>query len=265
MSPAVCRRDGYTTREPTASTGRVRRGNHRQYRPLNEEIPSENEGSSSENEGSSSESAGEIYMPESDSGDERTIERIEAHVLVENADQSTLKTLEESSRCPICLESWGASGNHRAVVTKCGHIYGERCIESWVNRSGDCPQCHARILTRDIRLIFPPVIFAAQARQNEPFGDEPSQRALVEEVLERSFTLGFAMRNCHGGARVYAQKVTDCLESYITPDTNVEQTFTVARYYGRLYDNTIEVCEASLRRFDRAVEALKASFEYSGE
>ncbi|XP_020157641.1 uncharacterized protein [Aegilops tauschii subsp. strangulata] len=47
--------------------------------------------------------------------------------------------------CPVCMEPWTCSGDHRICCIPCGHVYGRSCLERWLHRCGDdsakCPQC----------------------------------------------------------------------------------------------------------------------------
>lgn len=36
---------------------------------------------------------------------------------------------DEGLTCPICLDSWEMSGDHRLVALKCGHLFGNSCIK----------------------------------------------------------------------------------------------------------------------------------------
>ncbi|XP_034109025.1 E3 ubiquitin-protein ligase RFWD3 [Drosophila albomicans] len=62
--------------------------------------------------------------------------------------------------CPICLESWEMSGEHRLVSLKCGHLFGESCIRRWLIESQRqsavkvCPQCKTKASGRDIRCLY---------------------------------------------------------------------------------------------------------------
>ncbi|KAI8576088.1 hypothetical protein K450DRAFT_258396 [Umbelopsis ramanniana AG] len=62
-------------------------------------------------------------------------------------------------QCPICFEKWGNTGSHRLISMKCGHLFGQSCIEKWIARArkdtkAKCPQCNANISKRDIRPIW---------------------------------------------------------------------------------------------------------------
>ncbi|XP_078593980.1 E3 ubiquitin-protein ligase rfwd3.S-like isoform X2 [Branchiostoma floridae x Branchiostoma japonicum] len=62
---------------------------------------------------------------------------------------------EDSDCCSICFESWTNSGNHRLASLKCGHLFGQSCIEKWLKgQGGKCPQCNAKAKKGDIRVIY---------------------------------------------------------------------------------------------------------------
>ncbi|CAF0872911.1 unnamed protein product [Rotaria sp. Silwood1] len=56
--------------------------------------------------------------------------------------------------CPICLEEWTNSGQHRLVATECGHLFGKICIEKWLRTSPKCPQCQSTVKKKDLRRIY---------------------------------------------------------------------------------------------------------------
>ncbi|CAC5413882.1 E3 ubiquitin-protein ligase RFWD3 [Mytilus coruscus] len=39
---------------------------------------------------------------------------------------------DEGNCCPICFEEWTSSGNHRLASLKCGHLFGQSCIDKWL-------------------------------------------------------------------------------------------------------------------------------------
>lgn len=39
---------------------------------------------------------------------------------------------EEAFSCPICLEGLTNSGGHRPACLKCGHIFGDVCLQRWI-------------------------------------------------------------------------------------------------------------------------------------
>lgn len=67
---------------------------------------------------------------------------------------------DDGMTCPICLESWEMSGEHRLVSLRCGHLFGESCIRRWLIESQRqsavkvCPQCKTKATNRDIRCLY---------------------------------------------------------------------------------------------------------------
>ncbi|TDG52783.1 hypothetical protein AWZ03_001016 [Drosophila navojoa] len=67
---------------------------------------------------------------------------------------------DDGMTCPICLESWEMSGEHRLVSLRCGHLFGESCIRRWLIESQRqsavkvCPQCKTKAANRDIRCLY---------------------------------------------------------------------------------------------------------------
>ena len=68
------------------------------------------------------------------------------------------QTEEEAVQCPICLEGWTTTGEHRFVSLKCGHCFGRYCIEKWLagkqKKDKKCPTCNNPSKITDIRPIY---------------------------------------------------------------------------------------------------------------
>uniref|UniRef100_A0A914ZGV4 RING-type E3 ubiquitin transferase n=1 Tax=Parascaris univalens TaxID=6257 RepID=A0A914ZGV4_PARUN len=63
---------------------------------------------------------------------------------------------DEGNCCSICFEEYTNAGAHRLVCLKCGHVFGQCCIERWIRteKNAKCPQCKMRARIGDMRLIF---------------------------------------------------------------------------------------------------------------
>ncbi|XP_036366019.1 E3 ubiquitin-protein ligase RFWD3 isoform X3 [Octopus sinensis] len=62
---------------------------------------------------------------------------------------------QDDETCSICFEPWTTSGNHRPASLKCGHLFGESCIDKWLRGQGDkCPHCNCKAKRSDIRVVF---------------------------------------------------------------------------------------------------------------
>ncbi|KAK4004882.1 E3 ubiquitin-protein ligase RFWD3 [Daphnia magna] len=81
----------------------------------------------------------------------------EGGFLLEKKDKSIVDDEEDGQVCPVCFDVWSNSGSHRVVSLKCGHLFGQACIERWVHSGGKgarCPQCNESAQKKDIRPIY---------------------------------------------------------------------------------------------------------------
>lgn len=67
---------------------------------------------------------------------------------------------DDGLTCPICLDTWEMSGEHRLASLKCGHLFGDSCIRRWLlessRQSGQkvCPQCKTKAHPKEIRFLY---------------------------------------------------------------------------------------------------------------
>lgn len=54
--------------------------------------------------------------------------------------------------CTICLEVLGS--NESVVSTTCGHVFHEKCLVSWVEKSKTCAQCRAPLTSDNFHKLF---------------------------------------------------------------------------------------------------------------
>ncbi|XP_028172589.1 E3 ubiquitin-protein ligase RFWD3-like [Ostrinia furnacalis] len=75
----------------------------------------------------------------------------------------------DGETCPICLDSWGNSGDHRLVALKCGHLFGSQCVERWlkaqISKDRSCPTCKSKAHLKDLRHIYARRLVAADTSQ----------------------------------------------------------------------------------------------------
>ncbi|XP_011314072.1 E3 ubiquitin-protein ligase RFWD3 [Fopius arisanus] len=79
---------------------------------------------------------------------------IEAKSLTQDSDES-----DEGKSCPICMEHWTNSGDHRLCSLACGHLFGHKCVLRWLKQectaqNRRCPHCNRKAHTKDIRMIY---------------------------------------------------------------------------------------------------------------
>ncbi|XP_017043206.1 LOW QUALITY PROTEIN: E3 ubiquitin-protein ligase RFWD3 [Drosophila ficusphila] len=107
--------------------------------------------------------------------------------------------------CPICLDSWEMSGDHRLVSLRCGHLFGEACIRRWLNESQRqssvkvCPQCKTKATFKDIRHLYAKRIqmldtdlkeqLEAERRRNQALSLELNAKKLAHHLTSEKLLL----------------------------------------------------------------------------
>lgn len=56
--------------------------------------------------------------------------------------------------CSICLEPWSSEGTHRLCCLPCGHLFGSTCINDYLYRCAQCPQCRTPTNVSGMRYLF---------------------------------------------------------------------------------------------------------------
>ncbi|BFI24865.1 E3 ubiquitin-protein ligase RFWD3 [Marchantia polymorpha subsp. ruderalis] len=110
----------------------------------------------------------------------------------ETADQSGSRTQEPSVTdglaCPICMEPWTNTGEHRICSLACGHLFGKSCIKRWIKQGGrrlsKCPHCNKRAKVEDLRNIYVPHI-AVTDGQGYEMAQEVKRLKSENEELKR--------------------------------------------------------------------------------
>jgi len=87
---------------------------------------------------------------------------------------------EEATLCPICFESWTSTGKHRICCLKCGHLFGQKCIERWIQERKKCPNCNEPARKTDIRTLFFTRVTVLDASAKEAV-----EKKLEDEVQRR--------------------------------------------------------------------------------
>ncbi|XP_037821879.1 E3 ubiquitin-protein ligase RFWD3 isoform X2 [Lucilia sericata] len=79
---------------------------------------------------------------------------------VKARNENDLDDEDDGLTCPICLDNWEMSGEHRLASLKCGHLFGDSCIRRWLQESSRqsgqkvCPQCKTKAHAKDIRYLY---------------------------------------------------------------------------------------------------------------
>lgn len=75
-------------------------------------------------------------------------------------EEDLLSDEDDGLTCPICLDHWEMTGEHRLASLKCGHLFGDSCIRRWLQESSRqsgqkvCPQCKTKAHPKEIRFLY---------------------------------------------------------------------------------------------------------------
>ncbi|CAG5081757.1 Oidioi.mRNA.OKI2018_I69.PAR.g9954.t1.cds [Oikopleura dioica] len=103
--------------------------------------------------------------------------------LVTDITQET-KSESESDVCSICFDVWTSTGSHRVCSLKCGHLFGNSCVKTWLANSPRCPECNDHALLDDIRIIRAKTISAVDNSNETILRRELEEKTKKLEELE---------------------------------------------------------------------------------
>ncbi|XP_008984452.2 E3 ubiquitin-protein ligase RFWD3 isoform X3 [Callithrix jacchus] len=107
---------------------------------------------------------------------------------------------EEGDTCTICLEQWTNAGDHRLSALRCGHLFGYRCISTWLKgQVRKCPQCNKKAKHSDIVVLYARTLRALDTSEQEHM----KSSLLKEQMLRKQAELESAQ------CRLQLQVLTD--------------------------------------------------------
>merc|ERR1719369_2457766 len=124
-----------------------------------------------------------------DSNQDDTAKKAKNEEENKNADQEEDDDDDDGAFCPICFEPWTNSGQHRIASLKCGHFFGQSCIEKWLRSSGDdCPNCNEKATKRDVRLHYVARLKAVDTAEKDRAVDNLEKVKCQLQTLEHEHT-----------------------------------------------------------------------------
>ncbi|XP_046468980.1 E3 ubiquitin-protein ligase RFWD3 isoform X1 [Neodiprion pinetum] len=102
--------------------------------------------------------------------------------------------LDSGQSCPICMDLWNNSGEHRLCSLRCGHLFGYSCIQRWLQTGCNagarrCPQCNHKASAKDIRVLYVKKLSAVDTSEADKLKVELSkvtaEKSRLQMELER--------------------------------------------------------------------------------
>ncbi|KAJ8948752.1 hypothetical protein NQ318_017921 [Aromia moschata] len=168
---------------------------------------------------------------------------------------------DDGRLCPICLDNWTNTGEHRICALKCGHLFGYKCVNRWLEsqQKKSCPTCKKRVNRSDLRYIYAKKLIAVDTTELDVM------KQLLDTAVEEKNKILMDMSKIVCREHMLNQEITH-LKKQIQeltsnrPDYQPSQSSSSFSAYNsnivRLYmDKSLEICRQSgCRVFDANCE-----------
>ncbi|XP_025989021.1 E3 ubiquitin-protein ligase RFWD3 isoform X2 [Solenopsis invicta] len=177
----------------------------------------------------------------------KKIKSFTANVASTNLDVSDV---DSDQACPICMDQWTTSGEHRLCCLRCGHLFGHSCILRWLQHSCNstnrrCPQCNKKAAVKHIRMLYAKKLTAIDSTEYDKL-----KRDLINVSTEKNH-LRIELSQASTRIKVYEDQMNSMkkriteLESYnskINIDTgqNTSGLSTSRKFH---LEQSVEICK----------------------
>lgn len=124
---------------------------------------------------------------------------------------------EDGKLCPICLDSWTTSGEHRLCALRCGHLFGHNCVERWLSGQKTCPTCKRPVRKSDIRFIYAKKLIAVdtsvltslQTQLDATMAEKNTLQFKLVQSKTREHNLGQELDDLHKQISILKRRATE--------------------------------------------------------
>ncbi|XP_024890656.1 E3 ubiquitin-protein ligase RFWD3-like [Temnothorax curvispinosus] len=122
--------------------------------------------------------------------------------------------IDSDQACPICMEQWTSSGEHRLCCLRCGHLFGHSCILKWLQYSCNstnrrCPQCNKKAAVKHIRMLYAKKLTAIDSTEYNNL-----KKDLLNVSTEKNH-LRMELTQANIRLKIYEEQIT-CMKKRIT-------------------------------------------------
>ncbi|KAK2581156.1 hypothetical protein KPH14_007965 [Odynerus spinipes] len=115
---------------------------------------------------------------------------------------------DSDQSCPICMELWTTTGEHRLCCLRCGHLFGRSCLLKWLQVSCSasnrrCPQCNRKAAVKDIRMLYAKKLVCIDTSELEVLKDQLSTVTAEKNRIE------VELSKCSLRQKLYEQQLTN--------------------------------------------------------
>jgi len=127
--------------------------------------------------------------------------------------------IDSDQACPICMEQWTSSGEHRLCCLRCGHLFGHSCILRWLQHSCNstnrrCPQCNKKAAVKHIRMLYAKKLTAIDSTEYDNL-----KKDLIKVSAEKNH-LRMELSQASIRLKIYEEHIT-CMKKRITEQESI--------------------------------------------
>lgn len=156
---------------------------------------------------------------------------------------------DSDQSCPICMDQWTGSGEHRLCCLRCGHLFGHCCILKWLQYSCTsanrrCPQCNRKAAVKDIRMLYAKKLTQIDNGEVDKLKKQVDSLTAEKKSLELEMTKSFVKQKIleqqvSGMQNRIAELVRQQSEVTVHAHQNISRHVSKKFYL----DRSIEICK----------------------
>ncbi|XP_076244717.1 ring finger and WD repeat domain 3 [Calliopsis andreniformis] len=164
----------------------------------------------------------------------------------ETTDESEI---DSDQSCPICMDLWTSSGEHRLCCLRCGHLFGYSCILRWLQTSCTsanrrCPQCNRKAVVKDIRMLYAKKLTSIDTSELDKLKEQLNSVTAEKNSIEMKLSK-YALRQ-----RLFEQQVAS-MQTRISELENQQSEISIhscqniSKHMTKKFhlDRSIEICK----------------------
>ncbi|XP_076286306.1 ring finger and WD repeat domain 3 isoform X2 [Lasioglossum baleicum] len=157
--------------------------------------------------------------------------------------------VDSDQSCPICMDLWTSSGEHRLCCLRCGHLFGHSCILKWLRSSCNssnrrCPQCNRKAAVKDIRMLYAKKLTSIDTAELDTLKTQLNNATAEKNRVEMELSK-FSLRQ-----KLFEQQIT-CMKNRISElesqqsEISLHSSQNISKHFIKKFhlERSIEVCK----------------------
>ncbi|XP_054010193.1 E3 ubiquitin-protein ligase RFWD3 isoform X1 [Hylaeus anthracinus] len=203
------------------------------------------ESDNNDNDGNAVEIATPIEIPVEDTKNDDDDESKAKKAKETTTDESEV---DSDQSCPICMDLWTSSGEHRLCCLRCGHLFGHSCLLRWLHSCASanrrCPQCNRKATVKDIRMLYAKKLTSIDTSELDKLKEQVNKVTTEKNRIEMELSK-YALRQ-----KLFEQQVAS-MQNRITElesqqlEISIHSNQNISKHMVKKFhlDRSIEICK----------------------